>query len=174
MITVKVVCLVLPTSNHNRPPFSLLMMLLYVLSFLHQTTTLCHPLFLKLCCMSCPSYIKPQRARHPRESAYVVCLVLPTSNHNSCAFPFHGTMVVCLVLPTSNHNIEARVIAWLALYVLSFLHQTTTYPITTPLFTGCMSCPSYIKPQLSFHSTICLHVVCLVLPTSNHNGQVIP
>ena len=143
------------------------------------------------CCMSCSSYIKPQpRYRHVF-TIVVVCLVLPTSNHNMYSAPFCERSVVCLVLPTSNHNIFMIMDTLQALYVLFFLHQTTTRAGLWMIELGCMSCSSYIKPQhivycCSF-SSCCMScssyikpqlsrsihltstVVCLVLPTSNHN-----
>ena len=216
---VGVVCLVLPTSNHNSLTLDTFWHSLYVLSFLHQTTTLPSPSNLNVSCMSCPSYIKPQlngntgqaetrcmscpsyikpqlkrdtlgkgsvvclvlpTSNHNWQTMVllvysVVCLVLPTSNHNSCAFPFHGTMVVCLVLPTSNHNIEARVIAWLALYVLSFLHQTTTSFLCSRQKKGCMSCPSYIKPQhirINIYKGLQLYVLSFLHQTTTYSGKV--
>ena len=164
-------------------------------------------------CMSCSSYIKPQHDNGKIHNFQVVCLVLPTSNHNQINDVFNTADVVCLVLPTSNHNTvdvcpyyEALYVLFFLhqtttkqnniklchkLYVLFFLHQTTTMPVpsfarvalyvlfflhqtTTCQTQGlslsrCMSCSSYIKPQpltRHFHST---SVVCLVLPTSNHN-----
>ena len=99
-----VVCLVLPTSNHNHWHVISIRHQLYVLFFLHQTTTLVCLSALMVSCMSCSSYIKPQHSRECNCAASVVCLVLPTSNHNFACFIIKLFSVVCLVLPTSNHN----------------------------------------------------------------------
>ena len=181
--------------------------------FLHQTTTtlstcfhnsrcmscssyikpqhvLCSILWTK-CCMSCSSYIKPQHIYDYGYASSVVCLVLPTSNHNACRalddwawlyvlFFLHQTTTYCLLL-----------FVFFLLYVLFFLHQTTTLALHTLNLYGCMSCSSYIKPQLLKDAAgvylSCMScssyikpqpaqgpygwrsVVCLVLPTSNHN-----
>ena len=57
------------------------------------------------------------------------------------------------------------------LYLLYILHQTTTNYDMTPYEVCCISCISYIKPQLSTVTTFKILVVSLVYPTSNHNSQ---
>ena len=81
------------------------------------------------------------------------------------------------------------------LYIFWFLHQTTTFRCVFLFFRGCISFDSYIKPQprdewacklagcISFDSyikpqpsslsKIILHVVYLLIPTSNHNKNEI-
>ena len=99
-----VVYLLIPTSNHNLLQMLTQMPVLYIFWFLHQTTTKITYGFRLWCCISFDSYIKPQPAATAAESAQVVYLLIPTSNHNF--------WVEC---PSY----------WL-LYIFWFLHQTTT------------------------------------------------
>ena len=116
----------IPTSNHNRHIVFMFLQMLYIILFLHQTTTghdvLLHPVgcissysYIKpqpgyinnsgaICCISSYSYIKPQLVRW--------CSALPT--------------VVYHPIPTSNHNLRREVWQVLMLYIILFLHQTTT------------------------------------------------
>ena len=84
---IRVVYLLIPTSNHNcglRPP---LWVSLYIFWFLHQTTTSFISLNFSACCISFDSYIKPQRAVDAMNGESVVYLLIPTSNHNLHALP---------------------------------------------------------------------------------------
>ena len=77
---------------------------LYIVLFLHQTTTLSLSKRTRSCCISYYSYIKPQPARNALRCRSVVYRTIPTSNHN---------LSVTLL---SKHQ----------LYIVLFLHQTTT------------------------------------------------
>ena len=101
-----VVCFVFPASNHKVKNFS--SFLPYVRCFVLPASS--HSI--------------------PKEHNFVVkvvCLVFPTSYHNSRTNGDNDHAVVCLVLPTSNHNWRLAVSSSVALYVLFFLHQTTTF-----------------------------------------------
>ena len=79
--------------------------LLYILLFLHQTTTHTRCGHSDFGCISYYSYIKPQHTIIKYELVTVVYLTIPTSNHNEYRDnPYR-----------------------LSLYILLFLHQTTTY-----------------------------------------------
>ena len=56
----------------------------------------------------------------------VVYRTIPTSNHNPYLCTLKSWRVVYLTIPTSNHNLEANMNQFLVLYILLFLHQTTT------------------------------------------------
>ena len=56
--------------------------------------------------------------------------------------------VVYRTIPTSNHNLQRFPIFFNSLYIVLFLHQTTTRMITVLLLPSCISYYSYIKPQL--------------------------
>ena len=101
------------------------------------------------------------------------------------------SLVVYLAFSTSNHNSAASSIFFLVLYILRFLHQTTTRILQVENIPGCISCVFYIKPQLARcldnRDCSCIscvfyikpqlllvilngkHVVYLAFSTSNHN-----
>ena len=99
------------------------------------------------CCISFDSYIKPQLAYQEDFTPAVVYLLIPTSNHN--------------------HPVKRW--SFSQLYIFWFLHQTTTYSVVYRARKGCISFDSYIKPQLAFSLCLWIHVVYLLIPTSNHN-----
>ena len=55
---------------------------LYIVRFLHQTTTWTIPTNLEKCCISFVSYIKPQPGGEQLGGEIVVYRSFPTSNHN--------------------------------------------------------------------------------------------
>ena len=98
-------------------------------------------------CISFDSYIKPQLIAERNQLAYVVYLLIPTSNHNQLS--------------------AARLV--LVLYIFWFLHQTTTDFDAEKQKVGCISFDSYIKPQRVAQANLLTVVVYLLIPTSNHN-----
>ena len=56
----------------------------------------------------------------------VVYLIISTSNHNYVDFIEEDSEVVYLIISTSNHNLASTFTKIHELYILSFLHQTTT------------------------------------------------
>ncbi len=78
-------------------------------------------------CISYYSYIKPQLYVLNKSFAKVVYRTIPTSNHN------RWTSASCSCV----------------LYIVLFLHQTTTYLPHAIRRAGCISYYSYIKPQHS-------------------------
>ena len=121
---------------------------LYIVLFLHQTTT--HRTLIKLVgccisyysyikpqpdttsgdgsggCISYYSYIKPQLSDAPVAVVKVVYRTIPTSNHNTV---FCTSLLCCVVyrtIPTSNHNFRGEIDSSFRLYIVLFLHQTTT------------------------------------------------
>ena len=180
-----------PTSNHNSATSFNTDAALYIVRFLHQTTTTRHgacplkgcisfvsyikpqPLtkgisggvscisfvsyikpqlnssayFATACCISFVSYIKPQRAATRKRGELVVYRSFPTSNHNYLqrrAPPTRLYIVRFLHQTTTaiNHRAFAE-----KLYIVRFLHQTTTCPPFFLLLLCCISFVSYIKPQ---------------------------
>ena len=121
---------------------------LYIVLFLHQTTTNkgCDKNFLR--CISYYSYIKPQPCNsmmfflwvvyrtiptsnhnllwHRGASQKVVYRTIPTSNHNLLWHRGASQKVVYRTIPTSNHNFLNVIIKLQTLYIVLFLHQTTT------------------------------------------------
>ena len=170
IIADTVVYLLIPTSNHNLHRIALVIHLLYIFWFLHQTTTFYaqHPKFIR--CISFDSYIKPQPDKTYAQKLIVVYLLIPTSNHNIRQLTKFLERVVYLLIPTSNHNFSRGGEGVLSLYIFWFLHQTTTDIIKANNKAGCISFDSYIKPQLITLFIFFNFVVYLLIPTSNHNG----
>ena len=123
---------------------------------------------------------------------WVVYLLIPTSNHNCNVKDNGNNKVVYLLIPTSNHNAQKGLMESQTLYIFWFLHQTTT-TIFMPMLLhccisfdsyikpqlslcyiwtcwGCISFDSYIKPQLNDIKVVMCYVVYLLIPTSNHNS----
>ena len=98
-------------------------------------------------CISYYSYIKPQHLQDSISHQRVVYRTIPTSNHN----PLYA----------------ASVRSWL--YIVLFLHQTTTGELYSKVSIRCISYYSYIKPQPSPGFSPRALVVYRTIPTSNHN-----
>ena len=104
--------------------------MLFIILFLHQTTTEVVYVLCVNCCLSSCSYIKPQPLDTTR---------------------FQSTVVYHLV-PTSNHNIQKLILDNMLLFIILFLHQTTTARNVRCSADGCLSSCSYIKPQRQFQA----------------------
>ena len=100
--------------------------LLYIVLFLHQTTTNPHRLNKTSCCISYYSYIKPQLDAFLEVYTIVVYRTIPTSNHNITSTRSGQGAVVYRTIPTSNHNTSRQRTSCEQLYIVLFLHQTTT------------------------------------------------
>ena len=59
------------------------------------------------------------------------------------------------------------------LFIILFLHQTTTIKPAVQVMYGCLSSCSYIKPQLVVVIYEAEMVVYHLVPTSNHNAYTI-
>ena len=92
------------TSNHNIRLFRHRFIRLFLISILHQTTTLLRMAAMRRCCFLFPFYIKPQQDG----------VILTTQN------------VVSYFHSTSNHNRPVGGIVDRPLFLISILHQTTT------------------------------------------------
>ena len=92
------------TSNHNNDITAVDVSELYLIEFLHQTTTSVLLVWLVFCCILLNFYIKPQH--------------IPCGNCWQC--------VVSYWISTSNHNRMFRRSISTLLYLIEFLHQTTT------------------------------------------------
>ena len=78
----------------------------------------------------------------------VVYRPFPTSNHNSfVACAYVGTLYIVRFLHQTTTPSKTGV-KLNKLYIVRFLHQTTTYMRATHINDGCISSVSYIKPQL--------------------------
>ena len=144
---LSVVYRTIPTSNHNFRFFLCFNTALYIVLFLHQTTTEHDRERCALRCISYYSYIKPQPNYESARIKSVVYRTIPTSNHNTCILCVCARIVVYRTIPTSNHNSTIDVRINFMLYIVLFLHQTTTFSFKGQDQRRCISYYSYIKPQ---------------------------
>ena len=77
----------------------------------------------------------------------VVYRTIPTSNHNLTGILVYIAPVVYRTIPTSNHNYSISENLISQLYIVLFLHQTTTRTMFDIRIICCISYYSYIKPQ---------------------------
>ena len=121
-----IVSYVLSTSNHNLMSNGNVSSILYLMFFLHQTTTHEHHQFLNFNCILCSFYIKPQleRKSKPFKIHCILCsfYIKPQLLHRQ----EHCKPIVSYVLSTSNHNSMSKAMEFSLLYLMFFLHQTTT------------------------------------------------
>ena len=120
-------------------------------------------------CISYYSYIKPQPIRVVIKIFFVVYRTIPTSNHNrwtsaSCSCVLYIVLFLHQTTTKSNPWVILR-----KLYIVLFLHQTTTVQLILIAFLRCISYYSYIKPQRTITPSSFPSVVYRTIPTSNHN-----
>ncbi len=84
--------------------FPKLVLVLYCILFLHQTTTRLYTEMDSYRCIASSFYIKPQLKRSDMFIIIVVLHPLSTSNHNDNAYLLLSEVVVLHPLSTSNHN----------------------------------------------------------------------
>ena len=129
---------------------------LYIIMFLHQTTTVSRAAISLMCCILSCSYIKPQLVYAAHSYHIVVYYHVPTSNHNLRRFFNKPRWVVYYHVPTSNHNCFYLGIISKLLYIIMFLHQTTT-------------CCLFVLPDCTLYIIMFLHqTTTLTLLTLNH------
>ena len=124
----------------------------------------------------------------------VVSYWISTSNHNSSSLKRFWCAVVSYWISTSNHNLlcswretqKLYLIEFLhqtttripciefrrQLYLIEFLHQTTTAPSLLCTERCCILLNFYIKPQHARRASGTASVVSYWISTSNHNYSV--
>ena len=137
------------TSNHNSSAVFLILLMLYLIEILHQTTTdwmledseqccILSKFYIKpqlsilltlviVCCILSKFYIKPQLLLFASLCELVVSYRNSTSNHNIASQVDEMLYVVSYRNSTSNHNSTCAIIAGDKLYLIEILHQTTTF-----------------------------------------------
>ena len=171
LLTVVVVYLMISTSNHNSIREQTVLIKLYILWFLHQTTTSYMKSLAKEGCISYDFYIKPQLPESKFRAYEVVYLMISTSNHNIGAFSLDSAGLYILWFLHQTTTWDKRTAQVCKLYILWFLHQTTTCGTLRRKCLCCISYDFYIKPQLKWHCHHKLTVVYLMISTSNHNPR---
>ena len=80
----------------------------------------------KKCCILFHFYIKPQLFDIEFNNIFVVSYSISTSNHNRYNNWRKDMLVVSYSISTSNHNLIRMTLILNMLYLIPFLHQTTT------------------------------------------------
>ena len=114
------------TSNHNYRGKKRVVIALYLIEILHQTTTMSIPCVLIICCILSKFYIKPQPGILFEIFMAVVSYRNSTSNHNPPGAQRAKELVVSYRNSTSNHNNARSTVSYDELYLIEILHQTTT------------------------------------------------
>ena len=137
------------TSNHNCDWSANLLVVLYLIEILHQTTT--------------------HRGQHRRHGQLYLIEIL----HQTTTVRARELFAVGLYLIEILHQTTTR---WLGLYskeelyLIEILHQTTTLGVSFRSTWGCILSKFYIKPQPRVPRLIVSTVVSYRNSTSNHNG----
>ena len=163
--------------------------MLYIVRFLHQTTTVAlsrlglfrcisfvsyikpqlspRLIIAVISCISFVSYIKPQRLEKNGYLERVVYRSFPTSNHNLKPVNLLPNVVVYRSFPTSNHNYVMVSLFEYMLYIVRFLHQTTTLDKLNKEIYGCISFVSYIKPQPIISNKLYINILLILFIIKN-------
>ena len=104
-------------------------------------------------CLSSCSYIKPQLFFNVVTQSSVVYHLVPTSNHNVMVVPSRKIRLFIILFLHQTTTIFYMAPDWRGLFIILFLHQTTTYLLPSLAMMRCLSSCSYIKPQPSAFST---------------------
>ena len=92
-------------------------------------------------------YIKPQLYGQTCLNPRVVSYSISTSNHNITTLSQNDENVVSYSISTSNHNKPLVLLLQEVLYLIPFLHQTTTLLAFSKTPKRCILFHFYIKPQ---------------------------
>ena len=148
--TKRVVYHLVPTSNHNRARARFVLLQLFIILFLHQTTTAW------------------SRARR-WTLLFIILFLHQTTTPWMRWLPLYLLFIILFLHQTTTRTWHCS--APQRLFIILFLHQTTTANALRSFLFRCLSSCSYIKPQLSYYSYRRPYVVYHLVPTSNHNRQ---
>ena len=138
-----------PTSNHNVSYNIEGNRGLFIILFLHQTTTRCTP--------------QPHTAM-----LFIILFLHQTTTFAGDAMSPSLLFIILFLHQTT--TISQSVKRIFKLFIILFLHQTTTVIVEQFDNIGCLSSCSYIKPQRLIQHRGQQRVVYHLVPTSNHNS----
>ena len=186
------------TSNHNEVDHVDFGTRLYLIEFLHQTTTAAPPCNRSFGCILLNFYIKPQPAEPSMNKEAVVSYWISTSNHNGefvWKFDWVLYLIEFLHQTTTGYMIDmisirlylieflhqtttffASKISHVELYLIEFLHQTTTDNPSLFIRKCCILLNFYIKPQPCWETLIswpcCILLNFYIKPQLAFNTQL--
>ena len=120
---------------------------LYLIPFLHQTTTLLIKTFSVLSCILFHFYIKPQPTQWENNNPNVVSYSISTSNHNMSEQMYDRKELYLIPFLHQTTTIPFSLQNSKGLYLIPFLHQTTTGKANERRIYSCILFHFYIKPQ---------------------------
>ena len=103
---------------------------------------------------------------------YVVSYSISTSNHNFVVVNLFFKQLYLIPFLHQTTTLSLILMFPVLLYLIPFLHQTTTLLLTAQKQISCILFHFYIKPQLRSMSISMLIVVSYSISTSNHNVYV--
>ena len=146
---LKVVSYSISTSNHNAYNMHELSCRLYLIPFLHQTTTV----FDFVCNI---------------DQLYLIPFLHQTTTLRNCSHKNHKLYLIPFLHQTTTDENNKPILV--KLYLIPFLHQTTTIQDPRHPQTGCILFHFYIKPQPFPSQSAGFAVVSYSISTSNHNS----
>ena len=157
------------TSNHNKSKKNVKKFWLFIIPFLHQTTTTSKSLSSLPSCSLFLFYIKPQLNKLAHAFLLVVHYSFSTSNHNG--YVFKSTNMRLFIIPFLHQTTTQVFSYWNSESCSLFLFYIKPQPKWWYKFEHfcCSLFLFYIKPQLPARSTISRSVVHYSFSTSNHN-----
>ena len=115
-----------PTSNHNHDVHRVVHIELFMVFFLHQTTTSSGAAWSSSRCLWSFSYIKPQPWSEGQVVVFVVYGLFPTSNHNTVTYGLAYTLLFMVFFLHQTTTLDHTLTTPPMLFMVFFLHQTTT------------------------------------------------
>ena len=160
----------IPTSNHNIQSGCSPRCRLYIVLFLHQTTTLFQRGLGRLRCISYYSYIKPQRIF--RSYTVRFCCISYYSYIKPQLIDYPSCVTECCISYYSyikpQHSMSHPSSQMSCISYYSYIKPQLRIVCLT-IWVGCISYYSYIKPQQGDVRLWLYGVVYRTIPTSNHN-----
>ena len=147
--------------------------LLYLIEFLHQTTT-CRRLAIANCGLYLIEFLHQTTTNRPwhidKKMLYLIEFLHQTTTSDVDSIAYYRLYLIEFLHQTT--TAIPRYYDRYRLYLIEFLHQTTTFRFNASLAMSCILLNFYIKPQRQISKRLPLCVVSYWISTSNHNFLV--
>ena len=124
--------------------------MLFHISFHHQTTTSGTASLLPICCLLSHFIIKPQLICKDQSAFWVAFYLISSSNHNLDADSPHSSVVAFYLISSSNHNPRSFIIisVMVAFYLISSSNHNGTW------FEACRDLVAFYLISSSNHNVL--------------------